>query len=358
MLKHGGDIYSLSEEQRSKVIDYSSNVSPININSSIKKAVMKNFDSINRYPDINYLELRKSIGIFNNIDTNFIIPGNGATEILFLYCKSENFKRATIVVPTFSEYERALRCNDVKVDYFYLKESTLFDLDIEKFILDGIYDDTDLVVLCNPNNPTGKFIPLEKIKLLNDILKSKGVKLFIDECFIDFISDWREKSSAILKDENIFILRAFTKYFAVPGLRLGYGICFDKGKKEKILQYKEPWSINSFAETIGRTVVDNKEYIRKTDNWIKKEKRFFYNKLIKIKQILPFLSETNFILIKLLTMDSKQFKEKMLLHNILIRDASNFNGLDKSYVRLAIKSRKDNIKVIDAIMEVMKCQEF
>ena len=358
MLKHGGDIYSLSEEQRSKVIDYSSNVSPININSSIKKAVIKNFDSINRYPDINYLELRKSIGTFNNVEAQCVIPGNGATEILFLYCKSENFKRATVIVPTFSEYERALRCNDVKIDYFYLKETTLFDLDIERFIVEGIYDDTELVVLCNPNNPTGKFIPLEKIKLFNNILKSKGIKLFIDECFIDFISDWREKSSAILKDENIFILRAFTKYFAVPGLRLGYGICFDKEKKEKILQYKEPWSINSFAETIGRAVVNNEEYIRKTDRWIKAEKKHFYKKLLNIKEILPFLTETNFILIKLLKMDSKEFKEKMLSHNILIRDASNFVGLDKSYVRVAIKSRKDNIKVIDAIMEVMKCQEF
>lgn len=358
MVEHGGNIYDFTKEQRDKILDYSSNINPLNINPSIKKIILKNLDSMNRYPDIKYLELRKSIADFNGITYEKIVPGNGATEVLFLYCKSENFKRATIVTPTFGEYERALKNNSIKVDYSYLKEKNKFEIDIKQILEKDIFSDTELVVLCNPNNPTGRFIPLEQIKLLNDELKKKGIKLFIDECFIEFISGWREKSAVNLQDENIFILRAFTKYFAIPGLRLGYGISFCKDKIDKILEIKEPWSINNFAEAVGREIIKDSAFIEKTDKWIESQKKWFYECLTRVNHILPFKTETNFILIKLLNMTSKEFKKEMLKRDVLIRDASNFEGLDDSYIRVAVKTRKNNTKVLNTIMEVIKCQEF
>ncbi len=358
MVEHGGNIYDFTQEKRDKVLDYSSNINPLNINPSIKKIILKNLDSMNRYPDIKYLDLRKSIGDFNGITYERIVPGNGATEVLFLYCKSEKIKRATIVSPTFGEYERALKTNDIKVDYSYLKEKNKFEIDIKQIIKNDIFIDTELVVLCNPNNPTGRFIPLEQIKKLNEELKKRDIKLFIDECFIEFISGWREMSAVNLQDENIFILRAFTKYFAIPGLRLGYGISFNKDRIENILEIKEPWSINSFAEVVGREIIKESAFIEKTDKWIESEKKWFYEKLVKVNNILPFKTETNFILIKLLNMTSKDFKKEMLKRDVLIRDASNFEGLDDSYIRIAVKTRKNNTKVLNTIMEVIKCQEF
>ena len=214
----------------------------------------------------------------------------------------------------------------------------------------------NLAVICNPNNPTGKFISKEIIFEINENLKKLGTKLFIDECFIEFILGWKEKTSALFKSENIFILRALTKFFALPGLRLGYGICFDKKIIEKINEIREPWSVNGFADLAGKVILNDIEYIKNTEKWILEERKYFTDSLKEIeenKKIKIYETETNFILIKLLEMTSEEFKSRMEEKNILVRNASNFKFLDNSFIRFAIKDREKNKKVIEAVREVL-----
>lgn len=351
---HGGNIYKLQREGKKDILDYSSNINPLGVPESLKKAVSENFSVLTRYPDINYTELRESIGKYNNIESENIIAGNGATEVLFLYIKALKPKKVLIAAPTFAEYERAVKNAECEIDFFELKEEDNFILNKDKFIQKA--KNYNLAVICNPNNPTGKFISKEIIFEINENLKKSGTKLFIDECFIEFISGWKEKTSALFKSENIFILRALTKFFALPGLRLGYGICFDKKIIEKINEIREPWSVNGFADLAGKVILNDIEYIKNTEKWILEERKYFTDSLKEIeenKKIKIYETETNFILIKLLEMTSEEFKSRMEEKNILVRNASNFKFLDNSFIRLAIKDREKNKKVIEAVKEVL-----
>lgn len=347
---HGGNIYKLKRDNGIEVLDYSSNINPLGVPSSFKKAVIENFETLEKYPDIDYVELRTAIGNYNNCHIDNVVVGNGATEVLFLYMKAVKAKKVLIIAPTFAEYERAARAAGRDVKFFPLSKD--FSLN-ENMLLDFITDE-DVVVMCNPNNPTGKFQNLEKIKKIADFLERKNKKLFIDEAFIEFVDDWKDKTAFLLKHKNIFILRALTKFFALPGVRLGYGLTHDEAILNEIKNIREPWSVNGVAEIAGKTMLLDTLYIHETENWIKKEKLWFYEELCKIDNIEVTPTETNFILVKLLNDNAKSFRKKMIENGVLVRDASNFMFLDESYIRLAIKDRKKNEQVLEALRRVLK----
>lgn len=348
---HGGNIYRLRREGKGEILDYSSNINPFGIPKSFKELVISEFDNLEKYPDIEYIELREELGKYNGVGFKNIIVGNGATEILFLYAKSVKAKKVVIVSPTFAEYERAFKNTECLIEHYLLEESKEFKFDMDEF-LEKNYQ-ADVVVLCNPNNPTGKFISLEDIKKLNENLKKKGTKLLIDEAFIEFVEGWQEKTAINLKDENIFVVRALTKFFAVPGIRFGYGVGWNSEFMEKIWNFKEPWSVNTFAELSGKTMIKDSEYIKMSENWIKNEKKWFFERLSTLKNIKVYKTETNFILLKLRNIEAKRLRELLIEKGILIRDASNFKGLDSSYIRLAIKNRENNFFVFEKLKELV-----
>lgn len=347
---HGGNIYKLKRDNGIEVLDYSSNINPLGVPSSFKKAVIENFETLEKYPDIDYVELRTAIGNYNNCHIDNVVVGNGATEVLFLYMKAVKAKKVLIIAPTFAEYERAARAAGRDVKFFPLSKD--FSLN-ENMLLDFITDE-DVVVMCNPNNPTGKFQNLEKIKKIADFLERKNKKLFIDEAFIEFVDNWKDKTAFLLKHKNVFILRALTKFFALPGVRLGYGLTYDEAILNEIKNIREPWSVNGVAEIAGKTMLLDTLYIHETENWIKKEKLWFYEELCEIDNIEVTPTETNFILVKLLNDNAKSFRKKMIENGVLVRDASNFMFLDESYIRLAIKDRKKNEQVLEALRRVLK----
>ncbi|MGL6066143.1 MAG: pyridoxal phosphate-dependent aminotransferase [Cetobacterium sp.] len=346
---HGGNIYSLKRVDGTEVLDYSSNINPLGVPESFKKAVIENFEVLEKYPDIDYIELRESIANYNSCAIENVIVGNGATEVLFLYMKAVQAKKVLIIAPTFAEYERAANAAGKDVKFFPLSKD--FSLN-EKLLMDFITDE-DVVVMCNPNNPTGKFQKLDKVEKIADFLERKNKKLFIDEAFIEFVESWQDKTAFLLKHKNIFVLRALTKFFALPGVRLGYGLTYDKAIIDKIKEIREPWSVNGVAEIAGKTMLLDKLYIRETEEWIKKEKIQFFEELSKLKDIEVTETETNFILVKLLKDDAKSFRKKMIQNGVLVRDASNFVFLDESYIRLAIKDRKKNLIVLEALKKVL-----
>lgn len=347
---HGGNIYKLKRESGKEVLDYSSNINPLGVPTSFKEAVINNFDSLEKYPDIDYIELREEIAKYNNCKIENITVGNGATEVLFLYMKAVEAKKILIVAPTFAEYERAAKSAGKDVNFFSLEKD--FSLDVDKLL--NFITDEEVVVICNPNNPTGKFQNLEKVEKLIFGLEKKNKKLFIDEAFIEFIENWEEKTAFLLKNKNIFILRALTKFFALPGVRLGYGMSFDLELLEKIKKIREPWSVNGVAEIAGKTMLKDEKYIKATEEWIKDEKVWFYRELLKIDNITTFETETNFILVKLLKMTSNEVRNEMIKEGVLVRDASNFKFLDEKYIRLAIKDRTRNEIVLKSLKKVVE----
>ena len=380
---HGGNIYKIFREKNIKeILDYSSNINPYGIPESLKKRITENLEILERYPDPDYVELRQKLSNLNKVNLSDIILGNGATEIIFLFMKVINPKKILIVSPTFGEYERAVKavgtsrnsidlsCSDdnknienkkIEIEYFELKESDDFKLNIGN-LKNELEKKYDLLIICNPNNPTGKFLKLAQTEEILKECNKYDTKLFIDEAFIEFLAD-RMKESIINTEENkknLFVTRAFTKFFAIPGLRLGYGMYFDKELEQKISEKKEPWSVNNIAEMAGLTVLDDTEYIEKTLKWIVEEKIYMYEKLNEISGIKSYETEVNFITGKI---DEKLFseglnvkvlREKMLEQGILIRDASNFKFLDERFFRLAIKDRASNERVIEAMKEIFR----
>lgn len=358
---HGGNIYKLKREKGVEVLDYSANINPFGLSEQLKKGIVENLSVLEKYPDPDYIEMKKVIADYNNIEIENVIVGNGATEIMFLYAKYLNPQKVLIISPTFAEYERALKSSGCEVSYFQLLECENFELNIPRLKeklkeeIEKTNKGFDLVVICNPNNPTGKFIEKERLDDLAKFCKTLKVEILLDEAFIEFVEGNLERSVLEYKNDNIFIIRALTKFYAIPGLRLGYGITFDKGIKNKIEKYREPWSVNAIAELAVKLLLEDLEYIKKSEDWIRVEKKFMYEELKKIKEIKPYESESNFILVRLLNnMDVKEFRNKMIGLGVLVRDASNFNYLDNSYFRLAIKDRENNEKVLECVRDAIK----
>ena len=381
---HGGNIYKVFREKNIKeILDYSSNINPYGIPESLKSRIIENLEILERYPDPDYVELREKLAHLNKVDMSDIVLGNGATEIIFLFMKVINPKKILIVSPTFGEYERVVKATEIpgdivslscsngdnknienkkiEIEYFELKESDDFKLNIGN-LKNQLEKKYDLLIICNPNNPTGKFLKLTQTEEILKECNKYDTKLFIDEAFIEFLADGMKESIINTEEnkKNLFVTRAFTKFFAIPGLRLGYGMYFDKELEQKISEKKEPWSVNNIAEMAGLTVLDDTEYIEKTLKWITKEKIYMYEKLNEISGIKVYETEVNFITGKI---DEKQFservnvkilREKMLEQGILIRDASNFKFLDERFFRLAIKDRASNERVIEAMKEIFR----
>lgn len=364
---HGGNIYKIFREKNiDKILDYSSNINPYGLPENLKKEIFEKLFVLERYPDPDYIELREKIAEKNNLNIENIIVGNGATEIIFLFMKILSPKKVLIVSPTFGEYERAIKAstlaNDsLEINYFELKETENFVLNIKNLETE-LENNYDLLILCNPNNPTGQFLKLKKLEEILKICEQKNTKLFVDEAFVEFVEDWENESiiNSKEKKENLFVIRAFTKFFAIPGLRLGYGICFNNNLLKKMLEKKEPWSVNNIADLAGQTVLDDENYIQKTKEWIKDQKKYMYENLNKIEGLRAYKTEVNFILLKIEDnllekgLDVKNLRKKMLEKGILIRDASNFIYLDKRYFRLAIKDKLNNEKVIETLTSILK----
>lgn len=351
-LGHGANVDNMAKQfgkNEKDIIDFSSNVNP-HIISNLGKYVLEGLEKSRSYPDINYTNLRNNISDYINIDSKLIIPGNGATEIIYLLMKSIK-KRIAILNPTFSEYGRGAKLNNLEVVNFNLKEENNFSIDLDD--IQKNMDKFDSLFVCNPNNPNGKVKDLNK---LLDLMIKNNKLLIVDETFMEFVEE-EEKYSLINRVEetpNLFILKAVTKFFGMPGLRLGYGVTSNEQIINNIYEYKEPWTINSFAENLSNYLFKDKDYINSSKEYYINERKFMLEQLRKIPKLKVYDTDTNFVLIKLEDGEANSLKLELFeKYNILIRDASNFIGLDKSYVRVAIKSHDDNKILIESLRKVL-----
>lgn len=351
-LGHGANVDNMAKKfgkNENDIIDFSSNVNP-HIISDLGKYVLEGLEKSRSYPDINYTNLRNNISDYIKVDSELIIPGNGATEIIYLLMKSIK-RRLAILNPTFSEYGRGAKLNNLEIIDFHLKEENNFSIDLDE--IQKNMDKFDSLFVCNPNNPNGKVKDLNE---LLDLMIENDKLLIVDETFMEFVGE-EEKYSLINKIEqtpNLFILKAVTKFFGMPGLRLGYGVTSNKQIINNIYEYKEPWTINSFAENLSNYLFKDKEYINGSKDYYINERKFMLKELRKISRLKVYDTDTNFVLIKLDDDEANSLKLELFeKYNILIRDASNFIGLDKSYIRVAIKSHNDNKVLIESLRKIL-----
>ena len=351
-LGHGANVDNMAKQfgkNENDIIDFSSNVNP-HIISDLGKYVLEGLEKSRSYPDINYTNLRNNISDYIKVDSEMIIPGNGATEIIYLLMKSIK-KRLAILNPTFSEYGRGAKLNNLEVIDFHLKEENNFSIDLDE--IQKNMDKFDSLFVCNPNNPNGKVKDLNE---LLDLMIENDKLLIVYENFMELVGE-EEKYiliNMIEQTPNLFILKAVTKFFGMPGLRLGYGVTSNKQIIKNIYEYKEPWTINSFAENLSNYLFKDKEYIKSSKDYYINERKFMLEELRKISRLKVYDTDTNFVLIKLKDGEANSLKLELFeKYNILIRDASNFIGLDKSYIRVAIKSHDDNKVLIESLRKTL-----
>jgi len=349
---HGGDVYSC----RGEVLDFSSNINPLGIPESFRKALLERLDDFTRYPDIKYRALREELAGYLGFDNpEMIIPGNGAVEIIFKAIMSLDISAMINLSPTFSEYARAARQKGVPVLDLnaYNEGFTRLNFDL---ILESA-NSKSLVVLCNPNNPTGTFVEKDDMCNLARKLREKDCYLLIDEAFIEFTEDYPQNSMVKELDRypNVIIIRAATKFFGMPGIRLGFGVTKNWELVKGIEEQLEPWNVNAAAVVAGCTVYRDQDYIKASRRWVKEERGFLFDRLKEIKGLTVYPSQANYHLVKILNerIDAWELKDLMLREGVLIRTPDGFNYLSPFHFRLAVKDRESNEKVAAALREVL-----
>ncbi len=344
--KHGGDIYDIKRRHKKDVIDFSANINPLGLSQTIKNSLKSGLDSLIHYPDPDMYALKNAIAKHFNLDKENILLGNGSTELIYLFFNCFKPSSVTLPVPCFTEYERAAKIVNTNIKFVKLKKKEGFKLHLEEA------DYSDAIFICNPNNPTGNFIADDR----SSIKDLSYNMIVVDEAFMDFVPD--EDKYSLIKEavtrKNIIVLRSFTKFFAVPGLRIGF-LVSHKENIEKLQQHQMPWSINSLAQKAGEHLLFDIAYIQKTKELIAKEKAFLFAQLSTIKGLKPYPSEANFIFIKIKSrnLTSTCLKNKLLAKGLLVRNCANFKGLTGHFFRIAVRSHKENVQLIKTLKKIL-----
>ncbi|KJR41556.1 L-threonine-O-3-phosphate decarboxylase [Candidatus Magnetoovum chiemensis] len=347
---HGGNIYEAAEDlglPERKIIDFSASINPLGISKKIKAQIRKHLKYLKNYPDPACVKLTELIAKKYNAPKENILIGNGSIELIYLLVRTLSPQKALIPAPTFSEYERALNINNVyAIKHIFLQEQEGFKLDIAAFA--HSMSDTDIAFLCNPNNPTATYLNKNDIATLSKQAKENNCFLVIDEAFLDFLN----QDSAIeltIDNPKIIVLRSLTKFYALSGLRIGFAVC-NKTIKDKLLSLKEPWTVNSLAQIAARTALKDNIYEKQTFDILKKEKTFIEQSLNKYN-IHYYPSKINFYLIK------HEIAHHLYLElrkkGILLRDCSNYKGLDQNYIRIAVKNHRENTILMKEIKRLL-----
>jgi len=346
--EHGGDVYSYIENKGLKPLDYSANTNPLGMPENVKKALVENIDNYGFYPDIHCRKLKQAVSVYEDTDPEYFLFGNGAADIIFRLCYALKPKAALLLAPTFSEYEQALLNVECGIEYYNLNKDSNFT--VEADILDKI-GGKDIVFICNPNNPTGMLTDKELLVKISEKCLNENCYVVIDECFMDFVRGHREHSfiEYLEKFENVIILKAFTKIFAMAGLRLGYCLCCNKETVSKIKKAEQPWSVSVPAQIAGIAALGNRNYLTETVRVIEKEREYLTVNLRKAG-FTVFESHANFILFKAGVTD---LYDRLYKRGILVRKCGNFRGLDDTYYRIAVKCREDNERLLGAVREVL-----
>lgn len=352
---HGGNIYKIERElgiPRKDLIDYSANINPLGVPTALRDSITKEIDSLANYPDPDYNDLRDAIGKYYGADANSVLLGNGAAEIIHLCISRISPRKALILQPSFSEYQNALAIAGAEIEELYLREENDFQTHVEE-IIEKIDGTVDMLILCNPNNPTSTLTAREDMLRIINHCSSKNTFVMVDEAFMDFVDENGRISliSDYSKHDNLLIVRSFTKFFGVPGLRLGFGITSNRLLQYKLKESGLPWNLNTFASGFGIMLKQDNQYIRETYEWMRKEPKEFVSELKEIKNLKVFNPKANFVLIKLHEMDlsTKILSDRLLEHRFLIRECISFKGLGNKYFRIAIKDRPTNRLFLNAL---------
>ncbi|KSV58376.1 threonine-phosphate decarboxylase CobD [Acetivibrio ethanolgignens] len=352
---HGSDlekienIYGIKKED---ITSFSANVNPLGVSFRLRETLASRIDAITSYPDREYTSLRKAIASYIHSDPEYILVGNGSTELISIMIQLQKPKKALIIGPTYSEYEREVSLEGGRSLYFSLKEEDNFELNLQA-LSEELQKDIDLLIICNPNNPTSTAIPRNKMRQILDICKERDIFVMVDETYVEFAEQMEEITSVPLTEyyNNIIILRGISKFFAAPGLRLGYAVFCNTDLIKEINQKKNPWTINSLAAIAGEIMFSDEEYKKATRQLISSERIRICDELSKLPEYKVYPPTANFVLVRIEKegLTSEELFDMAIRRGLMIRDCSTFPFLDNRYIRFCFMSPEKNDELLDVL---------
>ena len=353
MGQHGGDIYS--EEIRKQIeredrefLDFSANINPLGMPAGVRLAVMEALDKAEHYPDPECRKLKAALSEYHEVPTEALICGNGGADLIYRLAFAARPKHALVTAPTFLEYEEALKQAGTEVRVYEMQP----DYQVREDILEEMSEDLDMMFLCNPNNPTGILVEQELLLQILEWAEENDILLVLDECFLDFTG--QEERSLIQKTteyKHLFILKSFTKMYAMPGIRLGYGVCGDRLLLQKMEAAGQCWGVSVLASETGIAALGEWEYKEKAITLVREE-RAWLKKEMENLGFTVWDGQADYLFFQ--TDGIRNLYDRLLPEGIMIRRCSNYRGLDETCYRVAVKDHEANERLIAALKKTVR----
>ena len=341
--QHGGDVYG-----GGITLDFSANTNPLGTPPSVLEAVCRALPRLHRYPDPYCRRLVQAIAGHEQVPASYILCGNGAADLIYTYCAALRPRTAVELAPTFMEYSSGLAQVGCRVERYFLHQAQNFDLD-ERFLSFLEEKKPEVVFLCNPNNPTGRLIPLPLLEQILQYCAAQGARLFLDECFLDLTEDGVSAKSLLAAHPELLILKAFTKSYGMAGIRLGYCLCADNALLRRMAAASPPWNVSSPAQSAGVAALAERDFLQRTLSLVHTERRWLTDNLTALDfWVCP--SHANYLLFR----GPLGLREGLLQQGIAIRGCGNYNGLGDGWYRIAVRPHGENEALITAIRQFCK----
>ena len=349
---HGSDIEKICEYyhlRKEDITNFGANVNPLGLSEHVKTSIAGHLDLLSAYPDREYTSLRDTVSGYCGIPAEYILPGNGSSELISLLIETLAPKHTLILGPTYSEYSRELSFSGSTQEYYHLREEDNFHLDVDN-LCRALKDGYDFLILCNPNNPTSSAILRDDMERLLYFCSERNIFVMIDETYVEFAPDISAVTAVPFtrKYSNLMVLRGVSKFFAAPGMRFGYGITgnakFLRAMKEKQI----PWSLNSIGAFAGEEMFKDQEYISRTRRLILSERERMYRAVSQMPDYKTYEPYANFLLVNIVKdgITSYDVFERCIKAGLMIRDCSSFQCLDGEYIRFCIMMPEENTRLL------------
>ena len=359
---HGSDLEKIERQygiKKEEIVSFAANVNPLGIPDSVRTGLASVIDCIQTYPDREYVRLRSAIASYCGTDAGNVIVGNGSSELISGMIRLKKGMKAVILAPAYSEYERNVTLTGGSVSYFRLREEDDFILNTDALV-NALTEDYDLLIICNPVNPTSTAVNTDDMRKILGKCRDCHIVVMVDETYMEFVDDTEnyEAASLINEYENLYIVRSVSKFFASPGLRLGYALTGNSRITGLLREKRDPWEVSSLAEEAGMIMFSDTAYMTEVKSYISGERERVCEKLHALEDLgLKFYRpKSNFVLCRISggKTDAAELFDVCIRQKMMIRNCASFKFLDDSYFRFCFMRREDDDRLIDTIERVLK----
>ena len=349
-LIHGGDWAGYRAQFGHDALDFSANVSPLGLPAGIAQAIADAIPTADRYPDPLCRALRAGIAAAEQLPEEQILCGNGAADLIFRLAWAAKPRRALLPAPTFAEYAAALETAGCTVQRHFLRQEE--DFAVTESFAAAIGEGTDMVFLCQPNNPTGQLTPPERVRQILDRCRACGALLVVDECFLDFLPEEEHRrftAAPLLGGGGLLILKAFTKLYGMAGVRLGYCLCADCILLDRMRAAGQPWAVSSLAQAAGLAALQETDYVQQVRALIAQQRPLLAEGL-RALGLRVLDGSANYLLFHAPETLGEALRQK----GVVVRSCANYPGLDAGWYRTAVRTAPENEQLLRKIAEVLQ----